>query len=101
VWSLSLVTTVAEDHNCLCELVVGTSLALSKVSLSLLSETSEHISSHNSHKILSSCRTLLHKALIASEGSQARKQRGYLDEWSLCYSLMVLKIGVQDLPVCL
>jgi hypothetical protein len=62
--SLSLVI----DHNCLCELDVGTSLF--KVSLSLLSETSEHVSAYNSHKILSSCRTFKRKATIATEGKQ-------------------------------
>jgi hypothetical protein len=41
--SLSLVTTTAEDHNCLHKLVVGMSLSLSKLLLSLLSETSESI----------------------------------------------------------
>jgi len=48
--SLSLVTTMAEGHNCLCELIVGTSLSLSRISLSLLPETSEHVSAYNSHK---------------------------------------------------
>ena len=43
--SMSLVTTMAEDHNCLRELVVGTSLSLSKLSLSLWSDTSERVSS--------------------------------------------------------
>ena len=49
--SLSLVTTMAEGLNSLRELVVGMSLSLSKISLSLLSETSEGVSAHNSHKI--------------------------------------------------
>ena len=49
--SLSLVTNMAEGHNCLCELVVGTSLSLSKISLSLLSETSERVTAYNSNKI--------------------------------------------------
>jgi len=35
--------------------------------------------------------------MIATEG----KQREYLIEWSLCCSLMVLKIGGQDQSVCL
>jgi hypothetical protein len=41
-----------EDRNCLCELVVGTSLSLSKRSLSLQSETSECVSAYNSHKYI-------------------------------------------------
>ena len=49
--SLSLVTATTEDHNCLCELVVEMSLSLSKLSLSLLSETSECVSAYNSHKV--------------------------------------------------
>ena len=86
-----------EDRNCLCELVVGTSLSLPKLSLSLLSETSERLSAYNSHKISSSCRTFLCKAMIATEG----KQREYLNEWSLCCSLVVLKIGAMtSLFVC-
>jgi len=36
VWSLSLVTTTTEDRNCVREQVVGTSLSLSKLSLSPL-----------------------------------------------------------------
>jgi len=67
--SLSLVKTMPEGHNSLRDLVVGTSLSLSKISLSLLSETSEHVSAYNSHKILSSFRTLLRKAMFATAGS--------------------------------
>ena len=67
--SLSLVTTRAEGHNFLCELVVETSLSLSRNSLSLLPETSECVSACNSHKILTSFRKLLRKALIETEGS--------------------------------
>ena len=37
-----------EDRNCLCELVVGTSLSLPKLSLSPQSETSERVSTYNS-----------------------------------------------------
>ena len=69
-----------EDRNCLYELVVETSLSLSKLSLSLQSETSERVSAYNSYKMSSSCRTFLHKAMSATEG----KQRQYLNEWSLC-----------------
>ena len=72
--SLSLEKTIAHGHNCLCKLVVGTSLSLSKISLSLSSEASEHVSAHNSHKI-SSFKTLLCKARIATEGSYKRNQR--------------------------
>ena len=62
---------MAEGCNCLHELVVGASLSLSlsKISLSLLSETSDHVYAYNSHKISSSFRTLLLKAMIATEGS--------------------------------
>jgi len=83
----SLVTTTAEDHNCLCELVAETSLSLSKLSLSLLSETSEHVSAYNSRKISSACRTFLRKVMIATEG----KQREYLHVWSLYCRLMFLQ----------
>jgi len=93
--SLLLVTTMTEDRNYLCELV-GTSLSLSKLSLSLWSETSECISAYNSHKISSSCRPFLCNAIIATE----EKQREYLNKWSLCCSLMVLKIGGHDRSVC-
>ena len=86
-----------EECNFLCELIVGMSLSLPKLSLSLCSETSERVSAYNSYKILSSCRTFLRKAMIATEG----KQKAYLNEWSLCCSLMVLKIGGQDRFVCL
>ena len=59
--SLLLVKTMAESHNCLRKPVVGTSLSLSKISFSLLSETSDRGSPYNSHKISSSFRTLLRK----------------------------------------
>jgi len=65
--SLLLVKTVAEGHKHLRKLVVG--MSLSKISFLLLSETSEHVSAHNSHKILSSFKTVLRKTMIASEGS--------------------------------
>jgi len=52
---------------------------------------------HITHKISSSCITFLCKAMIATEG----KQREYLNEWSLCCSLMVLKIGDHDRSVYL
>jgi hypothetical protein len=58
---------------------------------------STHVSVYNSYRILSSYRTFLYKAMIATEG----KQRGYLNEWSLCSILMVLKTGGQDQSVCL
>ena len=61
VVAMLLVKTMAEGHNCLRKLVVGTLLSLSKISFSLLSETSEHGSAYNSHKISSSFRTLLCK----------------------------------------
>jgi len=56
-----LVKTMAKGRKCLHKLVVGTSLSLSKIPFSLLPETSECVSAHNSHKISSSFRTLLHK----------------------------------------
>jgi hypothetical protein len=34
--------------------------------------------------------------MIVTEG----KQREYVNEWSLCCSLMVVKMGVQDRSVC-
>jgi hypothetical protein len=67
--SLSLVKTVAEAHNCFHELVVGTSPSLYKMSLSLLSETSECVFACNVHRILSSFRTLLCKATTTTEGN--------------------------------
>jgi len=54
------------------------------------------ISACNSHKISSCCRIFLCKAMIATEG----KQREYLNEWSLCCCLIVLKIG-GSWPACL
>jgi len=51
--SLPLAKTTSKGHNCLHELAVGTSLSLSKISFSLLSETSELVSAHNSLKTLS------------------------------------------------
>ena len=68
VWSLSPVRTMSEDRNCLHKLVVGTSLSLSKISLSLL-QRHRNLYPHITHKILSSCRTLLCRAMIATEGS--------------------------------
>ena len=65
--------------------------------LSLLWETSEHVSAYNSQKISSYCRKFLGKAMNATEG----KQKEYLNEWSACCSLLVLKIGVMTgLFVC-
>jgi hypothetical protein len=37
----------------------------------------------------------------ATEGSYETKHRGYLNQWSLCCSFMVLKIGGQESCVCL
>jgi len=67
--SRSLVTTMAEGCNCLRQLIVGTSLSLSKILSSLSSETSECVSAYNSYKIASSFRTLLRKATIGTKGS--------------------------------
>ena len=97
--SLSLVNTVAEGRICFHEIVVSMSLSLYKMSLLLLSETSERVSAYL-HRILPSFRTLLCKTTIATEGNQARKQTGYPNQWSLCCSLMVLKIGDQEWSVC-
>jgi hypothetical protein len=76
---------------------LGMSLSLSKLSLSLFSETSESISAYNSHILSPSCWTFLRSAMIATLG----KQREHLNEWSLCCSLMVLQIGSQDWSVSL
>jgi len=57
----------------------------------------KRVSAYNSHKISSSSRTFLCKAMIATEG----KQREYLNEWSLFCSLMVLKIRGHDWSVYL
>jgi len=46
--------------------IVGTSLPLSKISVLRSSDTSEHVSMHNSYKILSSFKPLLYKAMITS-----------------------------------
>ena len=48
--SLLLVKTKGQDCDCLCELVVGMYLSMSKMSVSQSSETSEHVSTYNSHK---------------------------------------------------
>ena len=99
--SLSLVKTMVQGCNYLHELVGGHRCHCPKCSLSSLSsETSECVSAYSSHKISSSFRTLLHKAMSATEGSWARNQRGYRNQWSLCCSLMVLKIGFQNQCVC-
>jgi len=55
---------MADGCDCLRGLVVGTSLSLSKISLSVLSETSEHVSAYNSYKISSSFSTLLCKVMM-------------------------------------
>jgi len=86
--------------SCVCNLVVGTSLLPSKISFSLSSETTEHVSPYNSHKVLPSFTTVLCKVMIATEGSYKRKWRGYLNELFLCCSLMILKIRGQDQSVC-
>jgi len=41
----------------------------------------------------------LRKAMFATESSYARRQRGYLNECSLCCNLMILKTGGQERPV--
>ena len=76
------------------------SLSLSKISFSLLSGTTECVFANNSHKTLSYIRTLLCKATIANKGSYKGKKRGILNQWSLCCSLMVLKIGCPMWSVC-
>jgi len=67
--SLLLVTTIVEGCSCLRELIVGTSLSLSKILLSLSSETLDHVTVYNSYKISSFIRTILLKAMIATKGS--------------------------------
>ena len=49
----------------------------------------QNVCPHVTHKISPSCRTFLRKAMIVIEW----KQREYLSEWSVCCSLLVLKIG--------
>ena len=41
------------------------------------------------------------KTKTATKGSYEEKQRGYLNQWSHCCSLMVLKIGGQKQSVSL
>jgi hypothetical protein len=53
---------------------------------------------HISWKMLSSFRTLLHKAMITTEGSYERKQRGYLNQWSHFRNLMILTVGFRNGP---
>jgi hypothetical protein len=78
----------AEDRNCLRELVADTSLSLSlsKLSMSLESETSDCVSAYNSHKMSSSCRTFLCKAMVATEGKWSVSEwvAPLLQSWSVC-----------------
>jgi hypothetical protein len=69
--------------DCLCELTVGTSLSLSKISDSLSSEASENVAAYNSHKMSWSFITLQLKAMIVTKGIYERKCRAYLILWSL------------------
>ena len=63
----------AESRNFLRELFLG--MSLSKFSLSLLSETSEHVSAYtrNSYKTSSSFRTLPLQAMMAAEVQETRE----------------------------
>jgi hypothetical protein len=87
--------------NCLPKLLVGILLSLSKISFSQSSETSEHVSTQNSHKILPSFVTFLCQAMITTEGNYERKWRGFLNQWLLCCRFMILRKGCQMWSVCL
>jgi len=79
VVSVLLVKTMAEGRKCLCKLVVGMSLALSKISFSLLTQTSEHVTAYNSHKIIFLFQnTTTHKPRLQLKEVMKKKQRGYL-----------------------
>jgi hypothetical protein len=73
--SLSLVKTVA-GHNCFHELVVVMSLSLYKMSLSLLSNTSECVSARNLQRILSSFRTLYAKPRLQLKEIRQENRQG-------------------------
>jgi hypothetical protein len=87
--------------DCLRELIVGTSLLLSKISDSLSSETSEHVAAYNSHKTSWSFITLLLKAVIVTDRAYERKYRAYLVLWSLCCSRIILRMWDWERSVCL
>jgi hypothetical protein len=87
--------------DCLRELIVGTSLLLSEISDSLSSETSEHVATYNSHKMLWSFVTLLLKVVIVTKGAYRRKYRVYLVLWSLCCSRIILQVWGWKESVCL
>jgi len=95
---LSLIKTKRQGHDCLHGGVVGTTLSLSKISVSQSSDTSEYVSTYNSHKLLSNFIT--QKAMISKEGSYNRKYRGYLNLRSLSCSHMFLRMWGQEGCVC-
>jgi hypothetical protein len=87
--------------DCFRELIVGTSLSLSKISDSLSSETSENVAACISHKILWSFITFQLKAMIVTEGTYQRKYRAYFVLGSLCCSRVILRMWGWEESVCL
>ena len=76
-----------EDRNCLCELVVGTSMSLSK--LCHYNQRDQNMYWHITH---TKCHPLAEHS-CAKPQWQLKENRENLNEWSLCCSLMVLKTG--------
>jgi len=79
--SLSLVKTKGQDHDCLHGLIVGMSKSPPKISVSQSSDLSECVSTYNLDKVAFFFLTHLGKAMISTEISYERKQRGYLNLW--------------------
>jgi hypothetical protein len=96
--SLSLVKTTRQDDDCLHGGVVGMTLSLSKISVSQSLDTSEYVSTYNSHKLLSNFIT--QKAMISTEGSYKRKYKGDPNLRSLWCSHMFLRMWGQEVCVC-
>ena len=91
--SLTLVKTKRQDDDCLHE-VVGMTLSLSKISVSQSSDTSEYVSTYNSHKLPSNFIT--QNTMISTGGSYNRKYRGDLNLRSLSCSHMFLRMWGQE-----
>ena len=78
---------------------MGTSLRCTKFQLHN-HQTSEYVSAYNSHK-MSSLITFLHKAIVSTEGSDERKQRGVSEFMVTLLQSMILRMWGQEVSECL
>ena len=97
--SLSLATTKGRTKMFICNSCedVPVPVTVQNFSFTIIRDAS----AYNAHKMSSSFIILLCKAIVCTEGSDERKQTGYLNLWLLCCKYMGLRMWGQEGSVCL